>query len=68
MELVACTNGEWLQASDGAAICSGTLQPVGGVPLTLPPLTYAEASLFLSLAASAFAVAFTFRILRRFIF
>ncbi|MEO1902141.1 MAG: hypothetical protein ABGX87_10345 [Alcanivorax sp.] len=68
MELIACTEGEWQQAADGAAICTGTLQNVDGVPLTLPPLTYADATLILGLAGAAFAVAATFKWLRRFIF
>ena len=68
MKLIACINGEWQQASDGAALCTGTLQNVDGVPLSLPPLTYEEALYLIGLAFSVFAVAATFKWLRRFIF
>tara|TARA_Y100001001_G_scaffold97901_1_gene95726 strand:+ start:82 stop:291 length:210 start_codon:yes stop_codon:yes gene_type:complete len=45
MTLIACTDGEWQQAQDGAALCTGTLENVAETgPFGLPPLTYQQAN------------------------
>jgi len=45
MELIACAGGEWQQAQDGAALCTGTLEIVAETgPFGLPPLTYGQAN------------------------
>lgn len=66
MELIACTNGEWQHAQDGAAICTGTLQNVAaGGPLGLPPLTYDEADAILMAVIGLFVVVFIVRQIAR---
>ncbi len=45
MSLIACREGEWQQAPDGAALCTGTLEIVAETgPFGLPPLTYGQAN------------------------
>ena len=56
MSLIECTGGEWQQAPDGAALCTGTLQVVTqGGPFGLPPLTYEEANAILGAVALLYA-------------
>ena len=56
MSLIACTDGEWQQAPDGAALCTGTLQIVSqGGPFGLPELTYEDANLILGAVLSLYA-------------
>lgn len=66
MELIACTNGQWQQAQDGAAICTGTLQNVpGGGPFGLPPMTYADANMLLASIDTLWAAVWIVRQARR---
>lgn len=40
MSLIACRDGEWQQAQNGAALCTGTLEIVSeSGPFGLPTLT-----------------------------
>ena len=56
MSLIACTDGEWQQAPDGAALCTGTLQIVSpSGPFGLPELTYEDANLILGAVLSLYA-------------
>lgn len=56
MNQIACTDGEWQQAPDGAPLCTGTLQIVSaGGPFGLPELTYGEANLILGAVLSLYA-------------
>ena len=56
MSLIACTDGEWQQAPDGAALCTGTLEIVTETgPFGLPPLTYGEANANLTAVALLYA-------------
>lgn len=56
MSLIACREGEWQQAPDGAALCTGTLEIVAETgPFGLPPLTYEEANTLLGAVLLLFA-------------
>ena len=56
MSFIACTDGEWQQAPDGAALCTGTLEIVTETgPFGLPPLTYGEANAILTAVALLYA-------------
>ena len=45
MKMIACAGGEWQQALDGSAVCTGTLEIVAETgPFGLPPLTYQESN------------------------
>jgi hypothetical protein len=56
MSSIACADGEWQQAQDGAAVCTGTLYivtPAG--PFGLPELTYEDANLILGAVLMLYA-------------
>ncbi|PHR67266.1 MAG: hypothetical protein COA55_07730 [Alcanivorax sp.] len=68
MSLIECTDGEWQQAQDGAALCTGTLEVVAGSgPFGLPPLTYEEANAILGAVVLLFATVWGVKTLSRLI-
>lgn len=67
MESIAC-DGQWQQATDGAVICSGTLEIVSvGGAFGLPSLTYDDANEILVASIKVFVVVFIVLQLRRII-
>ncbi len=68
MTLIACTEGEWQQGPDGAALCTGTLEIVAETgPFGLPPLTYEEANAILGAVALLYATVWGIKQLARLI-
>lgn len=67
--LIKCS-GSWVDSGNGVPSCQGTLQVVSEAELFSEQfgLTYEEASFLLAQVALVFAIAFSFRMIRRFLF